>query len=74
MGSSTVWGTYKVFEGRDMSGVMRWRYFIGVGEGGRKGCPLTGMVGLKMRVVGGKWGWLVENGCGWVKIGVVKLK
>ena len=24
-----------------MSGVARWRYAIGVGEGGRRGCPLT---------------------------------
>ena len=41
MGSSMVWGTYGVFEGRNMSGVARRRYAIGVGEGGRKGCPLT---------------------------------
>ena len=36
-----VGGTYKVFERRDMSGVIRRRYSIRVGEGGRKGCPLT---------------------------------
>ena len=27
-------GTYKVFEGRDMSGVTRQRYSVRVGEGG----------------------------------------
>ena len=31
-----------MFEGQSMSGVTRQRYAIGVGEGGRKGCPLTG--------------------------------
>ena len=32
-----------MFEGQNMSGVTRRRYAVGVGEGGRRGCPLTGI-------------------------------
>ena len=41
-------GKYRVFEGQNMSRVTGRRYIVGVrvevGEGGRKGCPLTQMV------------------------------
>ena len=36
-----------MFEGRDMSGVTRRRYSVRVGEGGRKGCPLTAEIWCK---------------------------
>ena len=50
-----------------MSGVARWRYAVGVGEGGRRGCPLTGRTGSLCQVspviISSLFANLIESRC-----------